>query len=130
MLYLNRVSVLPLRSLFLFLLFSSILLFSGSNGLEAKEVPKGTVGETVFNARCAKCHGIGGAGTDIGPALVHRVYGPKRHGDFSFNLAVTRGVRAHHWRFGDMKRIEGVSREEIEAIVVYVRALQKEAGIY
>jgi cytochrome c2 len=87
-------------------------------------------GEDAFNSRCRLCHGEKGSGTDKGPPLVHRIYHPGHHSDLSFKLAVQRGVRAHHWRFGDMPRIEGVADEEIEAIIRFIRSLQKGAGIF
>ena len=43
--------------------------------------------------------------------------------------AVARGVRAHHWRFGDMPRVEGLTRGDVAAIVAYVRELQRANGI-
>ncbi len=98
--------------------------------LEAAGLERLSLGEGVFNSRCAVCHGVRGVGTETGPPLVHKIYHPNHHGDFSFNLAVTRGVRAHHWKFGDMDKVDGVSRAEIEAIIEYVRVLQREAGIY
>jgi mono/diheme cytochrome c family protein len=89
-------------------------------------------GEVIYNKHCAKCHGKKGTGTVIGlgPPLVHKIYEPNHHGDASFHMAVTRGVRAHHWTFGDMRPIEGVSRAEVDKIIIYIRALQREKGIY
>lgn len=113
-------------SLLALALFLSILY---SVGARAEGMVNISIGERVFTARCVACHGARGVGTDSGPPLVHKIYRPSHHGDFSFNLAVTRGVRAHHWKFGDMKKVEGVTRAEIEAIIAYVRALQREAGI-
>lgn len=87
-------------------------------------------GEALFNAKCAGCHGIKGAGTKNGPPLVHRIYHPNHHADFSFRRAVSLGVRAHHWKFGDMAKVEGVSDEDVEMIIKYVRSIQHEAGIF
>jgi mono/diheme cytochrome c family protein len=86
-------------------------------------------GETLFETHCASCHGERAAGTDQGPPLVHRIYEPSHHGDAAFQLAVARGVAAHHWRFGDMAAVPGVTVAEVEQIVGYVRWLQREAGI-
>ena len=44
---------------------------------------------------------------------------PGHHGDGSFHQAVARGVRAHHWRFGDMPPVEGLSRRDVAGIVAY-----------
>ncbi len=118
-----------LRSTVVLTLLLSILYVGGTD-VRAEEVLKAPVGESVYNNRCAKCHGVRGVGTDTGPPLVHKIYHLNHHGDFSFNLAVSRGVRAHHWKFGNMEKVEGVSRVEVEGIIEYIRALQREAGIY
>jgi hypothetical protein len=47
----------------------------------------------------------------------------------AFELAVRRGVRAHHWRFGDMPAQPHVPPEEIASITRYIRELQKANGI-
>ena len=88
------------------------------------------VGETKFNANCASCHGNQAAGTDHGPPLVHKIYEPNHHGDPAFQRAAANGVKAHHWEFGNMPNIEGVTHEDVDQIVKYVRWLQKQAGIF
>lgn len=87
------------------------------------------VGETKFNANCAACHGNQAAGTDHGPPLVHKIYEPNHHGDPAFQRAAANGVKAHHWEFGNMPKIEGVTSEDVDQIVKYVRWLQRQAGI-
>ena len=87
------------------------------------------VGETTFNATCAACHGKQGAGTDHGPPLVHKVYEPNHHGDPAFQRAAANGVKAHHWEFGDMPKVDGVTPQDVDQIVKYVRWLQRQAGI-
>lgn len=86
-------------------------------------------GEAKFRANCLRCHGESAAGTTQGPPLAHKIYEPNHHGDAAFQRAAANGVRAHHWRFGDMPRIEGVTPEDVEQIIQYVRWLQREAGI-
>ncbi|NNM34672.1 MAG: cytochrome c [Gemmatimonadetes bacterium] len=86
-------------------------------------------GEQTFTRFCVSCHGPRGAGSDVGPPLVHRVYRPAHHGDAAFRLAVSRGVRAHHWTFGDMPPVPQVPPEEIDAVVAYLRWLQRQVGI-
>jgi len=73
-------------------------------------------------------YGPAGSGTDKGPPLVHRIYGPRKHGNAAFRLAVEWGVGAHHWFFGDMPKIKGVTEEEVDSIIIYIRALQRDAG--
>ena len=86
-------------------------------------------GRDAFDRLCATCHGGHASGGQSGPPLVHRIYGPAHHADVAFTLAVRRGVRAHHWRFGDMPPQLTVPVEEISRIVRYVRELQRANGI-
>ncbi len=89
-----------------------------------------TIGKRAFDAKCAACHGANAAGTQgKAPPLVHQYYRPGHHADAAFFLAAQNGVRAHHWRFGDMPPVEGVTKGDIKGIVAYVRSLQKENGI-
>ncbi|NRG18795.1 cytochrome c [Rhizobiales bacterium] len=87
-------------------------------------------GQKLFSANCAVCHGENAAGRDgMGPPLVHKIYEPGHHADGAFYLAVARGARAHHWPFGDMPPIEGLTQDNIAKIVDYVRTLQRANGI-
>ncbi|MCE2483387.1 MAG: cytochrome c [Alphaproteobacteria bacterium] len=87
-------------------------------------------GQRAYDANCASCHGRNAAGQDgVAPPLVHVIYEPGHHGDESFQRAVARGVRAHHWRFGDMPPVEGLTRRDVAGIVAYVRELQHANGI-
>ena len=87
-------------------------------------------GKALFERNCMECHGPGAKGSDKGPPLVHRLYEPNHHADATFILAVQRGVKAHHWNFGDMAPLPGVSRGQISLIVIYLRDLQRKAGIF
>lgn len=88
------------------------------------------IGQRAFEAKCASCHGINAVGQDgIAPPLVHKIYEPGHHGDESFQRAAALGVRAHHWRFGDMPAVEGISRGDVVMIVAYIRELQRANGI-
>ena len=87
-------------------------------------------GEAVFNANCALCHGVNAAGTNLGPPLVHKIYEPSHHQDFSFRKAVQKGVQSHHWQFGNMVPVPGVADDDIERIICYVRELQRANGIF
>ncbi len=87
-------------------------------------------GEAKFKSNCAVCHGAGGVGTNQGPPLVHKIYEPNHHGDAAFQRAAASGVRAHHWQFGDMPKIESVTPDDVDQIIRYVRWLQQQAGIF
>ncbi len=110
-------------------------IFPGSEGPSAApiRVPElsqlALKGEKAFNANCAACHGTNGAGTNQGPPLVHDIYNPGHHADAAFVAAVRRGVRRHHWSFGDMPPRPGVTDPELAAIIRYVRELQVANGI-
>ena len=87
------------------------------------------MGQVAYDANCAGCHGEKAAGSDKGPPLMHKIYEPSHHADFAFQLAVKNGVRAHHWRFGDMKSVPGVTEKQVEWIAKYVREIQRANGI-
>lgn len=88
------------------------------------------VGKLAYEAKCAVCHGTNAAGQDgVAPPLVHKIYEPSHHGDGAFLLAAKNGVRAHHWRFGNMPTVEGVTDGDVKMIVAYVRELQRANGI-
>ena len=91
--------------------------------------PKASIGEAVFVANCASCHGKNAAGSDKGPPLVDQIYRPSHHGDFSFVRAVSLGVPQHHWLFGPMPALPQVTGEQIEQVVFYIRELQQANGI-
>lgn len=86
-------------------------------------------GKQLFAANCARCHGVAGRGTDQGPPLVDQTYRPSHHGDLVFHMAVKNGARQHHWGFGDMPPVPGLSPEDVGHIIAYVRAEQRKAGI-
>jgi cytochrome c5 len=87
-------------------------------------------GEVKFNTFCSPCHGVQGKGTPQGPPLVHKIYEPNHHADMAFQRAAAQGVKAHHWHFGNMPKIEGVTPDDVTQIIGYVRWLQRQAGIY
>lgn len=88
------------------------------------------VGKSLFNANCSICHGENASGTNQGPTLIDRIYHPGHHSDFSFRNAASKGVRQHHWTFGDMPPVATVSADDVEQIICYVRELQRANGIF
>lgn len=87
-------------------------------------------GDDLFHARCAGCHGVEASGTLMGPTFLSKIYVPNHHSDASFHLAVRNGVRAHHFKFGNMPKIPGLSETEVNEIIRYVRWLQEKEGIF
>lgn len=85
-------------------------------------------GETSFRQYCAACHGADLRGTDQGPSFLSIFYEPNHHGDFAFVSAAKNGVPAHHWRFGDMPAVPGITDDEIAAVTAYVRSVQEAEG--
>jgi mono/diheme cytochrome c family protein len=85
-------------------------------------------GADLYAANCAVCHGADLRGTESGPSHLSVVYEPSHHSDAAFMLAARRGVAAHHWSFGPMPPIEGVSDSDLEAIVAFVRDAQEREG--
>ncbi len=85
-------------------------------------------GADLYEAFCAECHGSDLRGTDLGPSHLSIVYEPGHHGDGAFQIAVLIGVTPHHWDFGPMPPIEGLSEDDVDAIIAYVRQSQREEG--
>jgi mono/diheme cytochrome c family protein len=86
------------------------------------------VGEESYGRFCAACHGADLRGTALGPSFLSIVYEPNHHSDFAFVSASKNGVPAHHWRFGDMPPVPGITDDEITAVTAYVRSVQEAEG--
>ncbi len=86
-------------------------------------------GMNLFQESCSQCHGQKATGNDDGPPLIHEVYYPYHHPDFSFRVAIKRGVPAHHWHFGDMPPVPDLVEADVENIICYVRSLQRDSGL-
>jgi mono/diheme cytochrome c family protein len=101
----------------------------GSNGdAAAPQAGGGGDGAAVYAARCASCHGGELQGTDRGPSHLSSVYKPGHHSDASFRQAILRGSPQHHWSFGAMPPVEGMSEGDITAVIAYIRAQQQARG--
>ncbi len=85
-------------------------------------------GEESYVRFCAACHGPDLRGTTLGPSFLSIIYEPNHHADFAFASAAKNGVPAHHWTFGDMPAIPGISDDEIAAVTAYVRSVQEAEG--
>lgn len=92
-------------------------------------MPNPAAGKKLYDAKCAQCHGIDLKGSKTGPPLLHPVYVPSHHSDVAFQLAVKNGSRRHHWNFGDMAPVPGLTPDDVAHITAYVRAEQRKVGI-
>lgn len=92
-------------------------------------MPNPAEGKSQYGKYCASCHGTDLKGTDKGPPFLHRVYEPSHHGDAAFQLAVRNGTRAHHWKFGDMLPVPGLTPDDVAHVTAYIRAEQRRVGI-
>ena len=92
-------------------------------------MPNPALGKKLFAANCIACHGADLKGSDKGPPLLHKVYEPSHHSDVAFQLAVKNGVRAHHWQFGDMKPVPGLTPDDVAHITAFIRMEQRKVGI-
>jgi mono/diheme cytochrome c family protein len=95
-----------------------------SGVVEPSQLP----GAPLYAQSCASCHGADLRGTNQGPSHLSIVYEPNHHSDDSFRNAIANGVGAHHWNFGDMAPVPGLSAEQVDAIIAYVRAVQDREG--
>ena len=92
--------------------------------------PEAKAGQQAFAANCASCHGTDAEGrAGIAPPLIHKIYEPSHHGDMAFVLAARNGVRAHHWPFGNMAPVPGLTDPELAGIIRFVREVQVANGI-
>ncbi len=120
------------------ILFAGILLFISASAMATNHEIKPVIpnlsaigiGKKLYDKNCGSCHGVSMKGTNQGPPFLHRIYHPNHHGDGAFYLAVQRGVRRHHWKFGNMPALKSVRRAMVSSIIKYVRFMQKQAGIF
>ncbi len=130
---------LPLLTLLL--VATAGILLTGCDALDPEQIrarnflpavdyrPSVVQGETQYQQICARCHGVNLYGSSEGPPLLDRVYAPSHHADLAFYHAVKNGVRQHHWKFGDMPMLTGITPEQTSDIVAFVRTRQQSVGI-
>lgn len=85
-------------------------------------------GEPLYQAYCASCHGTDLRGTAVGPSQLSVIYQPGHHPDDAYVLAALRGVRAHHWNFGDMPPIPDLAQADMTRIIAFIREHQRIQG--
>lgn len=114
----------------------TLLLFLGPMvaPVTAEEVPpvpfKYGLGLEKYEKLCATCHGKWAEGTQQGPTLIHPFYVPSHHSDEAFYRAILRGVKMHHWKFGDMAPVPGAIMDDAVKITEFVRWLQQYRKLY
>ncbi len=110
--------------------FGALLLLAacGGSGTTSADAGSGASGERLYAQNCASCHGTDLRGSDSGPSHLSELYEPNHHPDEAFRSAIDQGATAHHWPFGDMPPVDGLSGEEVDAIIAYVRAEQEASG--
>lgn len=87
-------------------------------------------GQMLYEKYCSSCHGLQLDGSDKGPPLVHAFYKPSHHGDKSFYRAVLKGVKQHHWNFGDMEPVAGMTPKKMDSLMPYVRYYQQQKKLF
>lgn len=109
-------------------------------GEEGDEVDAGSVattdgaadggkGAALYAESCALCHGSDLRGSAMGPSHLSQVYESSHHSDDSFRSAIANGSAQHHWDFGAMPPVPGLDDDEVDSIIAYVRAQQREHGL-
>ncbi len=98
-------------------------------GAQAGHAEAVEAGSTIFAANCALCHGSDLRGSSTGPSLLHEYYVPSHHSNASFVIAVLRGVRQHHWDFGNMPAVEGLEIEQVHQVICFIRQTQLDEGV-
>lgn len=98
---------------------------------ESIEIPFSLAkGQLLYEKYCSSCHGLQLNGSDKGPPLVHPFYKPSHHDDKSFYRAALKGVKQHHWNFGDMPPVPGMTPGKMDRVVPYLRYYQRQKKLY
>lgn len=87
-------------------------------------------GQVLYEKYCSSCHAADLEGTDKGPPLIHPFYKPSHHGDRAFYRAALKGVRQHHWEFGDMPAVPGITQGKLDHIVPFIRYYQQQKKLF
>jgi mono/diheme cytochrome c family protein len=97
----------------------------GDGGGASDAAPRG---RSLYEQNCAACHGTDLRGTEAGPPFLHELYSPTRLPDEVFQSAVLDGIEQKNWEFGAMAPVAGLDRADVQAIMEYVRSVQREEG--
>ncbi len=114
----------------LFALGSLLLVGCGGGSTDSADRAVDTSGGAeLYQANCASCHGADLRGTSKGPSHLSVVYEPGHHSDDAFRSAIANGAPQHHWSFGAMPPVGGLSGSEVDAIIAFVRQVQQQQGL-
>lgn len=105
------------------------LAMGACSGDDTSGAESTSAGAMLYEQSCASCHGSDLRGTDQGPPHLSQVYAPDHHPDAAFRAAITRGSPAHHWNFGDMPPVPGLSDDDIDLIIAHIRQQQRIHGL-
>ena len=122
-----------IRAMLLGVPFVVAIVALGSCGSDSETVaepasPAAKSGEAIYANSCASCHGRDLEGTNTGPSPLSIVYEPGHHGDEAFRAAIANGSPQHHWNFGDMPPVGGLSADQVDDVIAYVRGEQEQRG--
>lgn len=108
-----------------------IVLLVGAGDEPAVSTPetRAAQGEELFRANCATCHGPDLRGTFAGPPLIHEIYAPDQLADDDIRAALANGVTPTNWGFSGMPAFPDLDRDDVEALIEYVRSSQRAAGL-
>lgn len=115
------------------LLLGGILSIISQQAISAEDLPipfKYAKGQILFEENCSSCHGADLTGSKEGPPLLHAFYKPSHHGDAAFYRAGLQGVKAHHWKFGDMPAVPDMTESKMKHIISFVRYYQQQKKLY
>ncbi len=115
---------------------AAVFVIFGTSGLDAFDEGIGPPpsslsveqGLVAFAGECARCHGQLARGTERGPNLIHRYYGPSARSDAQFRRAVREGMPARGG-YGAMPAAPDVSKRRLERMITFLRELQRANGI-
>jgi mono/diheme cytochrome c family protein len=96
-------------------------------GRDASE-SAGIRGARPYAANCAVCHGDALQGTSRGPSLLDPAYASSELSDAAMRNAIRNGVEETRWQFGDMPANGALRDAQVNEIIAFVRAGQKDVA--
>ena len=119
------------KTIFICMALTGLVPDMALDASETVEIPfQMAKGQFLYEKYCSSCHALDLAGTSEGPPLIHPFYKPSHHGDRAFYRAALRGVQQHHWEFGDMPPVQGITQGKLDHIVPYIRFYQQQKKLF